>query len=246
MVAERLIAHRGWQRRFPENTLPALRGAIEAGARRLEFDVQLDAEGHPWLCHDPTLQRLCNDPRDICELPGSVLAGLSAHEPERFGRRFLGTPLARLADAVALLQAHPEVTAYCELKRHSLRRHGAEAMLAAVRPLLAPLADRCVLISFDLPVLQSARRQGWPRIGAVLEHWEQRHDPALAALAPELVFADLRLLPRPLPPLPWPLAIYEVDAADTAAALLAEGAACIETFAIGELLQTVKEAVDVR
>jgi len=56
MDREHLVAHRGWQRRYPENTLPAIKGALDAGARYIEVDVQLSADGVPVLFHDRTLQ----------------------------------------------------------------------------------------------------------------------------------------------------------------------------------------------
>ena len=36
-----LIAHRGEMHRFAENTLPAIKAAIDAGARNVEIDIQL-------------------------------------------------------------------------------------------------------------------------------------------------------------------------------------------------------------
>ena len=53
----RLVAHRGYALRYPENTLPSLRVAIEAGARYIEFDVQMTADGVPVLLHDADLWR---------------------------------------------------------------------------------------------------------------------------------------------------------------------------------------------
>ncbi|HEY9197768.1 MAG TPA: glycerophosphodiester phosphodiesterase family protein, partial [Gammaproteobacteria bacterium] len=47
-----LIAHRGYAARHPENTLSALQAAVAAGARWLEFDVQLSADHEPVLLHD--------------------------------------------------------------------------------------------------------------------------------------------------------------------------------------------------
>ena len=52
-----LVAHRGHAAAFPENTLPALRSALELGAAWLEFDIQLSADRIPVLCHDASLQR---------------------------------------------------------------------------------------------------------------------------------------------------------------------------------------------
>ena len=44
-----LIAHRGNAAEYPENTLPALRSALELGVRFVEFDVQLTVDRQPIL-----------------------------------------------------------------------------------------------------------------------------------------------------------------------------------------------------
>jgi glycerophosphoryl diester phosphodiesterase len=51
------VAHRGGAARWPENSLTAFRGAIANGARLLELDVHLTADGQVAVIHDPTLDR---------------------------------------------------------------------------------------------------------------------------------------------------------------------------------------------
>ena len=53
----RYVAHRGGAARWPENSLTAFRGAIAGGARLLELDVHLTADGEIAVIHDPTLDR---------------------------------------------------------------------------------------------------------------------------------------------------------------------------------------------
>jgi myo-inositol-1(or 4)-monophosphatase len=57
-VACDFTAHRGDSSEHRENTLPALRAAIDAGASTVEIDVQLTADGEVVLLHDETLDRL--------------------------------------------------------------------------------------------------------------------------------------------------------------------------------------------
>ncbi len=56
-MAPRYVAHRGGAARWPENSLTAFRGAIAGGARLLELDVHLTADGEIAVIHDPTLDR---------------------------------------------------------------------------------------------------------------------------------------------------------------------------------------------
>jgi glycerophosphoryl diester phosphodiesterase len=53
-----LIAHRGACFDAPENSLQAFQIAMDQGARRIEFDVQLTRDGVPIVCHDATTERM--------------------------------------------------------------------------------------------------------------------------------------------------------------------------------------------
>ncbi len=236
MDASRLIAHRGWQRRFPENTLPALQGALEAGALNLEIDVQLTADREPVLFHDLTLRRLCRQRGAIHRYRREQLRAFSAHEPDRFGDRFLGTPIAHLDEVVALLQRFPQAHLYLELKRVSVQAFDSETVCDAVAAAVSALGERCTVISFDIDVLREAAARDW-RVGPVLERWRQIDAPAIAALDPVVVFADVKQLPPgDLSSIRWPLAVYEVDQPEQVRALWARGVQFVESFAVGELL----------
>jgi glycerophosphoryl diester phosphodiesterase len=86
--------------------------------------------------------------------------------------------------------------------------------------------------------MRTARRNGYPSIGVILEKWRQRHLETVRAMHPEFFFCDADDLPR------WgnlrikdaQLAVYEITDARTAANLARRGADLIETFAIGEML----------
>lgn len=53
----KIIAHRGFSARYPENTMLAFEQAIALGADGAEFDVQLTADGVPVVIHDESLLR---------------------------------------------------------------------------------------------------------------------------------------------------------------------------------------------
>jgi glycerophosphoryl diester phosphodiesterase len=52
-----VIAHRGFSDVAPENTVPAMKAAAQAGADLVEFDVQRTADGHLIVVHDTTFSR---------------------------------------------------------------------------------------------------------------------------------------------------------------------------------------------
>lgn len=53
-------AHRGASAYAPENTIPALKLAVEQGADGVEFDVQRTADGQVVLVHDENISRTSN------------------------------------------------------------------------------------------------------------------------------------------------------------------------------------------
>lgn len=55
----KMIAHRGYSTKAPENTLAAFRLAVESGFWGVECDVRKTWDGHYVIMHDATLNRMC-------------------------------------------------------------------------------------------------------------------------------------------------------------------------------------------
>ena len=53
-----ISAHRGGSLEAPENTIESFEYAIEVGSAYIETDVQLSADGIPFIFHDDDLDRL--------------------------------------------------------------------------------------------------------------------------------------------------------------------------------------------
>jgi glycerophosphoryl diester phosphodiesterase len=236
MKTPELVAHRGYARHYPENTLIGVEAAIKAGARFIEVDVQLASDEVPMLFHDRTLQRVCGVSGAIHDYPAAQLKNFKAMEFDRFGYRFASEHIATLAELAQLLERYPHVTAFIELKRISIQRFGAVTVLHRVRRELEAVHKRCVVISFDLEALAAARSR-WPAIGVVVDRWSERKQHAVAALRPEYLFCDFDGLPM-FGKLQFENArvvIYEVDDPTIAGKLFKRGVGFIETFAVGEL-----------
>ncbi len=70
------IAHRGDPVRYRENTVDAVRAAMEQGADAVEVDVQLAADGTVVVLHDDTLARHWGDPRPVSSMTWPEIARL--------------------------------------------------------------------------------------------------------------------------------------------------------------------------
>jgi len=233
-----LIAHRGYTRHFPENTLVALDAAIEAGADFVEVDVQLSRDFAPVLFHDRTLKRLCGVDGAVHELALPDLKQLHPSDIARFGYHFREIEIATLAEFRAWLKEHTAVTAFVEIKRIALGHFGVERVLSAVWRELLPVLRQCVLISYSLPALAAARRQGWPMLGVVVDRWRERRQPLMREIRPDYLFCEVGGLPRfgRLAYNQAKIVVFEIDNADQARRLGRRGVGFVETFAVGEMM----------
>lgn len=102
-----IVAHRGDPVGEPENTVASIRRAIADGARVVEVDVRLSAEGTPVLLHDATTERLWGRGAPVGRQSLAQLRALRAVGrrdavgiptlAEALGRRRRGTPADRSA-----------------------------------------------------------------------------------------------------------------------------------------------------
>ena len=73
-----LCAHRGAMDTHPENTLPAFRAAIEAGAHMIELDVCLTKDNQMVIMHDATVDRTTNGKGRVIDLTLEEIRKLDA------------------------------------------------------------------------------------------------------------------------------------------------------------------------
>lgn len=239
-----IVAHRGHAAHWPENTLAALDAAVAAGARWLEVDVQLCADGVPVLLHDPDLARVADRPTSVFELSSAALGEIPVGEPARFGNRFPDARAPTLAAFATWLVAHPKVTAFVEFKVESIERFGRQQFLAACISAMSPASGRWVPISFDYEILALAGEAGLDDLGWVVRGF----DADVAARARDLparwLFCNqTRLPPGRLPRGPWDWVIYEVADIAMAQALMARGARWLETMHPASLRQDLEAAM---
>ena len=79
-----IIAHRGYSARAPENTLVALRHAIDARADAVEFDLHFTADREPVLFHDFTLERTSGGRGRLDQLTLDALRALDVGDEKAF------------------------------------------------------------------------------------------------------------------------------------------------------------------
>lgn len=239
-----LVARRGNVAEFPENTLPALRSALELGCGHVSVDVQLSADHVPVLLHDASLKRTAGVDRNALEMTWSELAEVPVNESERLRNRYTDVCIPSLAQAASLIASHPGATLFAELKRSSLRQAGQERMVNRVLEVLRPVARQCVLICADLATVHYIRQVSGLRMGWILPDYSNLSALKCEALGPDYVFCDHALLTQSVSRLwrgSWRWAIHEVDHRKLALELAARDVRLVETSALREMLRQFRD-----
>jgi len=73
-----VLAHRGDSLRFPENTMPAFKSAVEMKVDVIETDVHLSKDGKVVIWHEETLERISGDRRKITQLTWNEIQQIDA------------------------------------------------------------------------------------------------------------------------------------------------------------------------
>jgi glycerophosphoryl diester phosphodiesterase len=151
----------------PENTLASFQRAIEDGADGVEFDVRLSRDGVPVVIHDASLRRTGLRKGAIAELPASELAEVDVGtwfnrvHPRLRCEQYERERVCLLDDVLGFFKIGGRARArlYVELKSDKAEATRAELSYAVVRTVLAHrLAQRVVLLSFDLGMLTEVKR----------------------------------------------------------------------------------------
>lgn len=222
-LRSRLVAHRGNAAEFRENSLEAIRSALELGVLYIELDVQLSSDGVPVLLHDANLGRAFGVDSNALEMTWAQLKALG---------------VASLAQADDLLWPRADVTTFVELKSESVRKFGAETFSKAVVDVLGTDA-MYVVICFEMNVLMQVRKArdlplGWivtdVTTGTQLRAGVANLDYVFCEQSIVLATKDV-LSPR----LCW--VSYEVRTAELAKQLIDRGVTLIESMDVRGMLR---------
>jgi glycerophosphoryl diester phosphodiesterase len=192
-----VIGHRGAALVAPENTLASFRQAALLGARMVEFDVRLSADGRPVVFHDDTLDRTSNGSGPVAAASLAELKRLDAGG--WFSPQFSGEAIPTLDEVLALC-LDLGIAANIELKPERGREvETAETALACALRSWPPGIAPPLVSSFSRRCLAAAGRTAaaaWPRgllVGRIPADWHG----AANALGCHALHADQRRLSAP-------------------------------------------------
>ncbi|KAH8694865.1 PLC-like phosphodiesterase [Talaromyces proteolyticus] len=138
------VAHRGYKKLYPENSLAAFQGAIDVGSHGIETDLQLSRDGVVVISHDPSLKRCFGVDKLIIDCDWEYLSTLrTTKQPHE--------KLPRLSDLLDFLNSPCAEHAWVllDIKRNNDAKtmiHKIAETLASVPPGSSrPWSDRIIL-----------------------------------------------------------------------------------------------------
>lgn len=152
-VPHEVQAHRGASAIAPENTIAAFRAAAEAGAKWVELDVALSADGQLVVIHDDTVDRTSSGSGSLGALTQSEIAGLDAGS--WFGQDYQDERIPTLAETMVAL-GELGLSANVEIKQHKHHK-SLDQLVGAVQADIAKRSGstEIMISSFDPEALKA-------------------------------------------------------------------------------------------
>lgn len=112
---KKMIAHRGYSTKAPENTIPAFRLAVESGFWGVECDVRKTWDGHFVIMHDASLKRMCGFDTDVSILTLKEIQEFQIISGDRVSS-YPGLKVPSLDDYLSVMAQSASVHPVIELK----------------------------------------------------------------------------------------------------------------------------------
>lgn len=149
-----LIAHRGWSGKAPENTLSAIKLALEEPKIScIEIDVHLTKDGVPVVIHDYQVDRTTDGSGHVKDMTAAEIQALDAGS--WFHPKFTGEKVPLLEEVLALVKGKKKLL--IELKQAADLYEGLEEKVIELLEKFGVEAQ-CSLISFDHKSLQTCMK----------------------------------------------------------------------------------------
>jgi glycerophosphoryl diester phosphodiesterase len=146
-----VIAHRGASRAAPENTLSAMKKAIEFGADYAECDVFQTKDGEIVLFHDEEMERTTGKEGMIWDYTLAELKGLEVGS--WFKEEFRGEPIPTLREVIKLVKG--KIKLNIEVKISGNDPNIVQKVVDIIRS--ENFSQECMVTSFEKPVIEKVK-----------------------------------------------------------------------------------------
>jgi glycerophosphoryl diester phosphodiesterase len=154
----KIIAHRGFSAKAPENTIAAFKKAIRSGADYFELDVHKNADDSVVVIHDATIDRVASggETGKVADMSFEQIRAVRMGYPEKFGKKFRREGIPTLKEALACARRNSmwrreKIKVCVEIK--------APEVEASVMKTINDLRmnDQVIIFAFDYNVLKNIR-----------------------------------------------------------------------------------------
>ncbi len=155
-IRDEVQAHRGASAIAPENTIAAFRAAAEAGAKWVELDVALSADGQLVVIHDDSVDRTSSGTGSLGVLSQAEIGTLDGGS--WFDPRFAGERIPTLAETIEALGGLG-LSANVEIKQHKHHK-SLDQLVTAVQAEIAKRSagTQIMISSFDAECLKAMHK----------------------------------------------------------------------------------------
>lgn len=192
------FAHRGSLTEAPENTLPAMKKALEHHTRAIELDVQLTKDNRLVVIHDQRLKRFNTEYQGL--IKDYTLAEIKQIDVgSSFSAEYAGETLTTLDEILAICPS--DVILNIEIKNIPVIYEGIEAVLMDCLQAHDRL-DNIIISSFDHAALEKIQQiapsvpLGMLFYYRILKPWEytERCGLNIASVHPHVSYTDKELI----------------------------------------------------
>jgi glycerophosphoryl diester phosphodiesterase len=230
-MKNRLVAHRGDMTAYPENSLLALRAAAELGLINIELDIQLSKDLKPIIIHDENLVRTTGIEKSVFQATADELAAHRVITSVQNSESKNLLHIARLKQAVELLNNYPDITLFVEIKRQSIEYFDLKTVVNSTIKDLEHANFNVVIISFVKEVVEYVQQKSNYPSGWVLKKYDQSHHDIVNSIQAEYLFCNVKKINKPndLWQGVWKWVLYDIKNPSFAYELLEQGVDLIET-----------------
>ena len=239
------VAHRGDCENHIENTLESIQAAIDNGIKLIEIDIQLTQEGFPIVFHDNNLKRMFNINTSIAKIRFEDIHQQSLQPPNKNEKRHSHYYIPTLLEVVNLIQQHPEITLFVEVKNINFTAFSYQTVYKKVLDCIQPILKQVVIIGFSYRFLRYVKNNSALPIAYVLPSWQHYSEKMLINLQPEVIFSDNAIIPKNerfhTKKETW--VVYEVSNLNQALQLIEQGITYFESFIPSQLKQEMNNKI---
>ena len=146
-----VTAHRGYSTVYPENTIPAFKGAIEVGADWAELDVQQTSDGKVIVMHDSSLKRTTGLDKEVWQVTWDEIRNLD--NGSWFDKKYQAVRIPTLEEVLKVCRG--KIRLNIEIKPSGHDKNLEESVAKLLKEY--HMRDSCVVSSLKYESLQKVK-----------------------------------------------------------------------------------------